>query len=1104
MCVFGVVLLIGLAVLMLIIFPSLIDLDKYKAYLLTQLEAQLDHQIEVADVTLSVFPSVQVRLEQIALLDDDRVTRLFSADHLALDMSVLSLLGGELVVTRFELDRPRVTLQTEHAKHIDLADFFASGGKRLIPAFRVLGFSSSLREVAIRDGQIGMTLPPRSGDVVGLQFQQVNMTLITPDDDRPAEFTIGGVLPQNGKPSKVHVAGTFSTSPSSKQSNAPSLEYLVEGSIDFSSLNLAQIRPYVTSKQYVLSGSVNLKSQFVMSLTPTDSHLTFEAVEVQADIGSLTGSVAFHQSQDEPSTFQAKFSTSQFETETALDMLLPGIEHTDLHATLTRTQLVGKARIVRADVSSDVALATLPEMTVSAAIDLEGMGGQFGEENTPFRDINASLLLEDDVMELRTLSGHYHGAQVLSGIGVITALYDQPDIESIVTFMVPTSEFLDYFRGKEPSTEGSENLWAYETPTGEGVLTLEMSGSLNPYDVQFEGQFQSRGMAFHSLGLGLPVSNLFGQLNFSPTGLKLSHVKARTGRSRVTAEAHFRGEHSTISLNARADTKELVNVLFSKTGLPPVSADTLIRGITVLDLIVEGTANQTDISSKFDLQKTGFHSQSGTKKPSGVPATADVRLLVHKGEEKSVDIKELRFSLEPLLLSLSGQVVLTTPPQFSVSVTSNLVRLEEFHARAPHVTIHGVHPEAGLFEADLTIKRGGQKPNVIGLDGEVSLIHGQMSIPEMDEGESLLLEDVNAALQFSEEEDGRVEIGQLSATMKRSRLHVKGEVTGLNVFPRVRISIDAPQFDFESIIPDDKPSPIRQFFTSLSRTTILQSDIHIDTGLYKDVLWNDMHLAATGMDGVVTLEVLQAKSGRGEVEAHTTIHLPKDEPAHMDGHAKFTAVPAQDLVTLLKGDERLVFGDADLRGDLAGNGGGEQGISPTLNGRFELTISDGRIRKFSTLSTIVNLLNLPQLLSGHIPDISSEGLAFDSITATLEIENGHMNIEKLSLNSPIMKIGGIGTYDIPHDHVDMVLAVSPLGSYDLSQIPVLNLILAGGDERRGILTALFEVKGPLNKSEVSIMPGESVASGLTGLGELAFDILKNTLLLPKELIAPSD
>jgi hypothetical protein len=59
-------------------------------------------------------------------------------------------------------------------------------------------------------------------------------------------------------------------------------------------------------------------------------------------------------------------------------------------------------------------------------------------------------------------------------------------------------------------------------------------------------------------------------------------------------------------------------------------------------------------------------------------------------------------------------------------------------------------------------------------------------------------------------------------------------------------------------------------------------------------------------------------------------------------------------------------------------------------------------------------------------------------------------------------------------------------------------------ERQGLDTALFEVKGSLKDPGVQYLPLRSFAKGLTGLAQLAFDMLKNTIMLPKEIVAPSD
>jgi len=85
-----------------------------------------------------------------------------------------------------------------------------------------------------------------------------------------------------------------------------------------------------------------------------------------------------------------------------------------------------------------------------------------------------------------------------------------------------------------------------------------------------------------------------------------------------------------------------------------------------------------------------------------------------------------------------------------------------------------------------------------------------------------------------------------------------------------------------------------------------------------------------------------------------------------------------------------------------------------------------------------------------------------------------------------------------------VMVVTPFGSYEsiLQSIPLFGKLFAG--EREGFSTAFFEVKGPLIDPQVTWQPIKSVGSGLTGLAQLAFDVMKNFILLPKEVIAPSE
>jgi hypothetical protein len=48
------------------------------------------------------------------------------------------------------------------------------------------------------------------------------------------------------------------------------------------------------------------------------------------------------------------------------------------------------------------------------------------------------------------------------------------------------------------------------------------------------------------------------------------------------------------------------------------------------------------------------------------------------------------------------------------------------------------------------------------------------------------------------------------------------------------------------------------------------------------------------------------------------------------------------------------------------------------------------------------------------------------------------------------------------------------------------------------------VKGAIEDPEVTYLPMKSFATGLTGLAQLAVDVLKNTVMLPIDLVTPDE
>jgi hypothetical protein len=233
------------------------------------------------------------------------------------------------------------------------------------------------------------------------------------------------------------------------------------------------------------------------------------------------------------------------------------------------------------------------------------------------------------------------------------------------------------------------------------------------------------------------------------------------------------------------------------------------------------------------------------------------------------------------------------------------------------------------------------------------------------------------------------------------------------------------------------------------------------------------------------------------------IHLPQGKPAAMRASFQANDLPFEKILNVLGDEHRLITGNMSVRGMIQGHGRDRSGVIPTLDGNVEFSLREGYIRKGTILPRILVLLNLPNVLRGKV-DFEETGFPFKKVSSKVKIEEGQFSTKNFFLNSSIMKVSAAGMYDLQHDRLEGIAAVSPFGAYSdlLKNIPLFGRIFSG--DRKGIATAMFSVGGPLSDPKVEYMPLESLKTGLTGLAQLAFDILKNTITLPYDLLKGSN
>ena len=144
---------------------------------------------------------------------------------------------------------------------------------------------------------------------------------------------------------------------------------------------------------------------------------------------------------------------------------------------------------------------------------------------------------------------------------------------------------------------------------------------------------------------------------------------------------------------------------------------------------------------------------------------------------------------------------------------------------------------------------------------------------------------------------------------------------------------------------------------------------------------------------------------------------------------------------------------------------------------------------------ILGMLNAPSLSIGKV-NLLEKGLSHDQIEGSFSTENGLLSSQDLALKSPVIQLTAAGTYDLPTEKINGMVAVSPFraNSYLLKDIPPLGSLMKG--DQKGLMTAVFEVKGPRTEPDIIYALLKSFAGALKRFAQLAVDVLKNVVTLP--------
>src|SRR5262249_19923212 len=252
--VVGILVLAGLAVWLLL------DVNRYRVPIQTQLEQRLGRKVMLGQMSLRIVP-LQFQVADPVIAEDPRFgtqANFLRAEKLAVQVSLLSLIRGTINVNSVELRRPSVELVKNKEGAWNFTTHGATAQGTASGSSEAPGRGVSLDRLTIVDGQIGVTDLQQSR--TRTVYDHIDVTLLDYAPGRPFSFDVAAHIQGEGK-QELRIKGNGGPIPEGKPSDMPFRATLSLNQIGLDGLKKFLSTDLMSKSSGFLSGDGQLASQ---------------------------------------------------------------------------------------------------------------------------------------------------------------------------------------------------------------------------------------------------------------------------------------------------------------------------------------------------------------------------------------------------------------------------------------------------------------------------------------------------------------------------------------------------------------------------------------------------------------------------------------------------------------------------------------------------------------------------------------------------------------------------------------------------------------------------------------------------------------------------
>lgn len=453
----------------------------------------------------------------------------------------------------------------------------------------------------------------------------------------------------------------------------------------------------------------------------------------------------------------------------------------------------------------------------------------------------------------------------------------------------------------------------------------------------------------------------------------------------------------TININLASKQLSIDKVLgFYSPVKQSLPSDTTVTGDAQLKTSINALNAVFNINGVVDLSKAKISYGKIFSKPSGIPMSLSYNVLK---DGTDVSLKDIKFILDKLVLNASGRLTLEKGMNGAISISTNNVSIASLEDVVPQIKSYKAN---GSLILAMSANGSFKNPKELGVQGRLLAKGVSANITSLPK--PLTAFDLDASFTRNS-----VNVKNIFVKIGSSEVFGNGNINNSSGLYG-KINITSPYLNVDELTPSSKPKEEKPEEKAVSKeeqtkpSILDKSDItitaNIKKGVIKKIQFTNLSMLARLVKSEVILNKFNVDIFSGMLSGNGTVGMKGEKP--YDLKLRATSLNLGDMLNTLTSYKDVMSGR--LGADVALNGD-TSNLKRTVSGKGIITVTDGEIKTFSALSSLLGIAKLASVGNGRTTRISNMRL-------TAAIDHGKVTSNDTKLLNNDLTIVASGYFDL--------------------------------------------------------------------------------------------